>query len=173
MGDGVVARWKYVVQVHMSILRIGMETRMKYDDASYYVGGGSVPNDLPAEASGTRIGMYAAWAFLSGLGSKDFPELLGVYVSREETPGAIFMDWMDEELTDADFSDEGNSFTESYYDVDPVHFFADYEEILCKDVETIFHVADTWDNFNRLKPRLDRRFNEWQIQQKILKLKYR
>ena len=168
-----MARWKVCRSSAHGNPAIGMETHMKYDDASYYVGGGIVPNDLPTEASGTHIGMYAAWAFLSGLGSKDFPELLSRFVSREETPGAIFMDDMDEKLADAWLNDEGNSFTESYYKVDPVHFFADYEEILCKDIETIFHVADTWDNFDRLKPRLDRRLNEWQIQQKILKLKYR
>jgi hypothetical protein len=33
--------------------------------------------------------------------------------------------------------------------------------VLCAGMETAYEVADTWQNFDRLKPRLDRRLDEW------------
>lgn len=39
---------------------------MKYDDASWHVGG-DFPKELPPEAGATHIGMFAAWCMLNGL----------------------------------------------------------------------------------------------------------
>ena len=39
--------------------------------------------------------------------------------------------------------------------------FADYDSTLGGDLPTLYHVADTWDNCERLAPVLSRRFLEW------------
>ena len=43
---------------------------MKYDDASWH-SEGDFPDDLPEEAGGTHIGMFFAWALLSGMGGDE------------------------------------------------------------------------------------------------------
>lgn len=46
--------------------RYKIEKRMKYDDASWHVGG-EFPKELPPQAGATHIGMFAAWCMLAGL----------------------------------------------------------------------------------------------------------
>ena len=41
---------------------------------------------------------------------------------------------------------------------------ADYEDVLGDDLPSLYHVEDTWANFDRLAPVLDARLAEWRRQ---------
>jgi hypothetical protein len=43
----------------------------------------------------------------------------------------------------------------------PGGYVADYEDVLGGDLPTLYHVADTWENFDALAPTLERRYTEW------------
>jgi len=137
---------------------------MKYDDASWHYGG-DFPKDLPDEAGATHTGMFVAWALLSGLAGNiylnDFPNELAKLRSRTCTPGQFFLASCDGKFTDEDLSDIGNAFAESYFDFKHGEYLKDYERLLGNDVPTLYHVSDTWENFDRLKPVIDQRFAEW------------
>lgn len=139
---------------------------MKYDDAAWHYGG-DFPKELPKEAGATHIGMFVAWAFLSGLtGSvhlEDIPEELQRLRTRQVTPGRFFMRVCDGKFTDEDLDDRGNAFASHYLNHQHGGYLQDYEATLGGDAPTLYHVADTWDNFDRLKPVLDRRFSEWTL----------
>ena len=79
---------------------------MKYDDASWHYGG-NFPTDLPAEAGATHIGMFVAWAWLTGLAGEDvmddMPEAVTALNERTTTPGKSFFD-----NCDGKFVDKGN-----------------------------------------------------------------
>src|ERR1700761_6880566 len=135
----------------------------KYDDASWH-SEGEFPKDLPDDAAATHIGMFAAWAFLNGhagaLHTEDFADDLAALRQREITPGAYLLRACDGKLTSEDFDDTGNAFARAYYEPQKL-YLADYDEILSRDLPTPYHVADSWQNFDRFSPRIAQRFAEW------------
>ena len=137
---------------------------MKYDDATWH-SGDEFPADLPAEAAATHAGIFLAWALLSGLGGEhhvvDSAEELEHLLARKQTPGQYFLAVCDGKLTDEDLNAEGNAFAKAYYQQDGASFIADYQEYLAKGLPTEYHVADSWTNFDKLQPVLDRRLANW------------
>ncbi len=141
---------------------------MKYDDASWH-SGGDFPSDLPAEAGATHIGMYLAWLLLQGMASEelaeDAEEDLQALPERSTTPGLSLLQCSDGKFVDDLISDEANAFTAAYYDLENGQYLEDYEEQLGAEVPSLYHVADTWENFDRLAPVIAQRFAAWQATQ--------
>ena len=131
---------------------------MKYEDVSWHFGGEGFPKDLPEEAGGTHTGMFAAWALLAGLAgdlhSKDCPEDIEDLRTRSITPGAFFLR-CDGKFTDEDLNEEGNAFAEEYFDPEKGRYLADYQAALGGKLPSLYHLQDTWENFDRLKPVLE------------------
>ena len=137
---------------------------MRYDDASWHYGG-EFPLEFPPQAGATHTGMFLAWAILSGLvgafHQEESQQLLIRLRERSISPGGFFVKACDEKFTDEDLSDEGNAFARDYYDSKTGLYLNDYEEVLGGDHPTLYHMPDTWENYDRLQPTLDRRFSEW------------
>jgi hypothetical protein len=137
---------------------------MKYDDASWHYGG-EFPADLLPEAGATHIGMFVAWALLSGLGDEihieECPEDIQSLQSRTLTPGGFMMRYCDGKFTDEDLNEEGNEFASAYFDLEKGGYLADYDATLGVGLSDLYHVADVWENYERLKPILDRKLSEW------------
>jgi hypothetical protein len=139
---------------------------MKYDDASWHYGG-DFPEDLDSSAGATHIGMFLAWALLSDLGgtlhTEEFPNHLARLRDRVITPGQYLISVCDEKFTDEDLNDQGNEFAEAYYESESESdsYIADYEQTLADELPSAYHVADTWDNFDKMKPVIDRRLSDW------------
>ena len=134
---------------------------MKYEDVAWHSGAEDFPKELPAEAGGTHTGMFLAWALLGGLGNPEFAEDMAPLKARSTTPGRFFYDQQDGKFVDEQLNDEGNAFATAYFEPEKGGFLQDYADVLAQDVETAYHVADTWANFERLQPMLDRRLAEW------------
>jgi hypothetical protein len=137
---------------------------VKYDDASWH-SGGEFPAGLPPDAAATHSGLFLAWALLADLGSDyhrvESAEDLERLRARTLTPGQYFLAVCDGKLTDEDFGPEGNAFARAYYQQDGASFLGDYQEHLAKGLPSDYHVADSWTNFDKLKPVLDRRLANW------------
>lgn len=137
---------------------------MKYDDASWH-SGGNFPKGLPDSAGATHIGMFVAWALMSGLAgdihvtdpSGAIPKLR----ARSITPGRFLLEYCDGKFTNEDLNDEGNAFARAYFESPPGPYLADYEVVLGEGLPDLYRVPDTWGNFDRLRLILDRRFAEW------------
>ena len=135
---------------------------MKYDDASWHYDG-DFPKDLPREAGGTHIGMFLAWAILRDLlgellkqGSAESVQKVR---ERRMTGAQFLFKECDEKLTDEDLSEVGNSFAQQYYED---NYLDDFCDVFDDVDDEIYRVEDSWSNFDRLVPTLDRRFREWQ-----------
>ena len=137
---------------------------MKYDDASWHCGG-QFPADLPQEAGGTHTAMFCAWAMLAGLGGDLHAEepLVESLRERAVTPGQFFFRACDGKFTDEDLSEEGNAFTREYFDFDSGRYLQDYQRVLASSKPSLYHVPDTWEEFDRLRPVLDARLEEWRV----------
>jgi hypothetical protein len=141
---------------------------MKYDDSEYYFL--NFETELDNHAANTHIGMYLAWAVLAGLGRGDgedvgAPDVLAALKARTTTGADVLSDLCDGKLFDSEFNPEGNAFTQAYYEKG---FDDDYARVFADQIPNTGHPADdacsvpnSWANFDKLKPVLDRRFQQW------------
>jgi hypothetical protein len=134
---------------------------VKYDDASWHYGG-DFPKDLPPEAGATHIGMFLAWAILRDLvgelHSQESADSVQEVRERRMTGAQFLLKECDEKLTDEDLSKDANGFAQRYYEDD---YLDDYCDVF-GEVDEVYRVEDSWPNFDRLAPVLDKRFQEWQ-----------
>jgi hypothetical protein len=137
---------------------------VKYDDASWH-SGGDFPHDLRPDAAGTHTGMFLAWALLSGSGGdlhlEGSPAPIEKLRSRSVTPGSYFISECDGKFTDEDLNDIGNQFATEYYAPETGQFLVDYQNVLGAKLPSLYHIADSWQNFDKIKPTIDERFRRW------------
>ncbi len=138
---------------------------MAYDRMDWHYGG-NFPSDLPSEAGGTHIGMFLAWAIIRGLEGEvhrtDAAAAVEAVRNRTMTGREFLMEQCDEKFWEDDLNDEGNAFAKFYYEGEgPKSYLADYERALGRNLPTLYHIQDTWTNFDALAPVIDRRFAEW------------
>jgi len=141
---------------------------MKYDDAETCFL--NFETELDNGAANTHIGMYLAWAVLAGLGRDDpgdamWSASVAALKQRSSTGGQVLSSFSDCKLMDSEFSAEGKAFTAAYYDE---AYVRDYQKVFQDQMPRTGHetddfcrVPDTWANFDRLKPVLDRRYAAW------------
>jgi len=55
----------------------------------------------------------------------------------------------------------GNAFTRAYYYAKRGKYLEDYDDLLGADCPSLYHVRDTWANFDALRTRVDERFRSW------------
>lgn len=133
---------------------------MKYDDASWHYGG-KFPKDLSEDHAFTHIGMFLTWALLNKLGGEFHVDLIkddfGDLLKRKITPGKYCIKHCDGKLTDEDLNNNGNRFASIYYEN---QYYIDYNKVLGQDKDSIYHVEDTWANYEKLQSVLTSLFIE-------------
>jgi hypothetical protein len=139
---------------------------MAYDRADWHYGG-DYPEGLPPENGGTHIGMFLAWAITRGLEGefhqRESAESVAAVRERRMTGREFLFNECDEKFWEEDLSEDGNTFAHAYYESedDSWAYLTDYAGLLAADVPSLYHVADSWENFDRLAPIIDRRYAEW------------
>lgn len=137
---------------------------VKYDDVTWH-SEGDFPTDLPEEAGATHIGMFVAWLLLHDLASSDhaeaFSEQQKQLRNRQITPGAYLLQVCDGKFVSDDFNETGNAFARDYYDMQSGNYIADYEKYLASDLPTAYHVQDSWENYDKLMPVVEKRYAAW------------
>jgi len=149
----------------------------KYDDASWHYGG-TYPEDLPNENAATHIGMFLTWCIDNNLISEFQIEEAGDDIERVKNRSLTGADFLinncDEKFTDEDLNDLGNEFASDYYNDDTEFgqqygsylndystFFDEKAKAHNKENISLYHVENSWDNYNLFKPIIDKRFIEW------------
>jgi hypothetical protein len=141
---------------------------MKFDDAEYFFL--NFETGLDNSAANTHIGMFLAWCVLRGLAKQDandeaWTQAVGRLKRREITGGELLSEMCDGKLLDDDLGPEGIAFANAYYEPG---FGRDYASVLGDqmpstghDADDLCSVPDTWGNFDRLAPLLDKRHGDW------------
>jgi hypothetical protein len=139
---------------------------MSYDRADYDYSTEQDP--LPKGHAATHIGMFLAWTALHGLlndyHEQHSAELLGRLRGRQITGRQFFEATCKEQFAEKDLNVEGNAFAEHYYrDAAGQRgvYFADYKKVLAVGLPSFWHVADTWENYEKIAPVITRRYEEW------------
>jgi hypothetical protein len=140
-----------------------MAEPLVYDKAKYHYDG-NFPDDLEPEQGFVHTGMFLGWIIDHDLYSDWFgPEMRGyisAFKSRDMTGAKVF-EACDGVLVDDMLTDEGNAFARDYFDFERGKYLADYSELLTKGLPSMYHVADTWPNYEKLKKRIDQRYRDW------------
>ena len=111
--------------------------------------------------------MFLCWMILRGHAGEehqgDAAAVIDPLVRRELTPAAWFFKWCDGKFWSADLDEEGNKFASVYYaeEGQPYKaFIDDYAAIFPEHPDT-YSVPDTWENFDRLAPKIEERYLAW------------
>ena len=132
-----------------------------YDDAKDHFGG-EFPDSLPMEQAYVHIGMYLGWVIESGLYSEYFSEEASTEIlrfKRKEISCTVLSELWNGYLAFEFLNKTGNNFTLFYYTSGLYRH--DYEEVLGRELPSIYYVDDTWPNYHKLKERINTRYQEW------------
>lgn len=142
---------------------MGRHDPVVYDKASWHTGG-NWPVGLEERQAGVHSGLLLGWMIDRGLVSEqfsaDFSELVDAFRARRKNGPEVYALAGDVLASDM-LSDVGNAFARDYVDFERGSFLSDYEALLASDLPSVYHVADTWENYEKLRARLDARFAEW------------
>lgn len=144
------------------------ECLLVFDKASWHYEG-KFPKDLDEEQAFVHTGMFLGWIVDAGLYSEDFADdfksEIKKFKARKLTGSGIYASAdgvFDEEM----LNPEGLAFTKAYFDFDKGQYLKDYGKLLSDKLLSMYHVQDTWDNYDRLKTQIDNRFKSWKKKQK-------
>lgn len=149
----------------------------KFDDASWHYDG-KFPKDLPKKSGATHIGMFLNWCVENDLISEEIKneakDEIGKIKCQKITGVEFLIDVCDEKLTTDNLNEIGNDFALDYYDNETEFgkkyssYADDYSQVFDRKAEqngfkyqSIYHVEDSYDNYNVLKSIIDKRFDEW------------
>jgi hypothetical protein len=135
-----------------------------YDNAKTHFLG-NFPKALPIEQAYVHIGMYLGWIIERELYSEYFEEEASAQIfrfKRREISCTILSELWDGYLGHEFFSKPGNMFTYFYYAGGIYH--TDYKNLVALDLPSVYHVDDSWSNYNTIKDQLDLRFANWKRQ---------
>lgn len=139
-----------------------------YDKAKWHYGG-DFPEDLDSFQGYVHTGMFLGWLIDNDLVSDQFKTDLSAEIERFKqqklTGPQVFKRCCDGVLMLDDLNETGNQFAQAYFEFNTGEYLNDYGTMLAQDLPSVYHVADTWENYKKLKPVIDERFAAWQAQQ--------
>ncbi|MBO6620870.1 MAG: hypothetical protein JJ892_04470 [Balneola sp.] len=138
-----------------------------YDKAKWHFDG-EFPKELNNFQGYVHTGFYLTWIIENGLFDTNGDDYLNSEISKvkkKELTGAEFFERnLDGVLMDDDLTELGNEFTYNYYEKG--NFLDDYSKTLGTDLPTLYHIQDNWENYEKFKPLLDKRFKRWEKSKK-------
>lgn len=138
-----------------------------YDKAEYHQDGDDFPKGLPRRQVFVHTGMFVGWLIEHDMIAEGFLEETQGFKERKVTGAQVFKAW-DGCLTSDVLTDEGNAFAGYYYNGEDGlggPYFEDYEAKLVGDLPSLYHVKDTWENYDTIRKQIDQRYEEWKKMQ--------
>lgn len=136
---------------------------MAYDKAKWHYEG-DFPSDLPADQGLVHTGIFLTWIVDNNLFSQELEDDEGeaiALVKSRRALGTYLYTMHDGVFTSDMLSVEGNAFTSEYFVFGIGSYLADYGATVAADLPTLYHVPNTWETYDALKPVLDKRYQEW------------
>ena len=136
-----------------------------YDKAAIHFLTGGFPENLPIEQAHVHIGMYLGWIIDHKLYSEYFEEECETQIfrfKRREISPALFSEMWSGYLASEIFDETGNMFTYYYYGGGL--YKSDYHKVLAHDLPSIYHVKDSWENYEFISHKMNSRFEIWKAE---------
>ncbi len=141
-----------------------LSENLPYDAASWHYDE-DYPIDLPPSAVYIHLGMYLGWAIERELASdalkENNKEAIESFKKRDLLPGKLFRLCCEDEFMKEHLNTQGNAFTKKYYRPGWNHYYhADFHEVSGNEISGLY-MADTWENYEKVKAMIDSRYTEW------------
>lgn len=135
-----------------------------FDKAKWHLND-QFPAELVVYQAYVHTGFYLGWLIKNDLVSDSFRQehvsAIRRLLNKEITSVKFYEDQLDGVFTSEDLNEKGLRFTEYYFDFQNGQYLKDYESVLVGDLDTFFHVEDTWGNFEKINLVIDQRYREW------------
>jgi hypothetical protein len=137
-----------------------------FDKAKWHVND-AFPKELNQYQSYVHTGLYVAWLVDNNFYEEDFKsendEAVLKHLKRQTSPVKFYELQLDGVFDAEGLTQEAIKFTSHYFDFENGKYLEDYFSILDPNDElpSLFHVEDSWENFEKLKPVLNERLREW------------
>jgi hypothetical protein len=59
-------------------------------------------------------------------------------------------------------NEEGLAFAQAYFEFKTGNYLKDYDKLLSAGLPSMYHVPDTWESYDAIKPQIDKRYRAWQ-----------
>ncbi len=104
--------------------------------------------------------MFIGWLADNDLLSGKLVEEAKLVKRRDRTGTQVYEDW--DGVLDSDMlTDKGNTFASHYFNFEQGTYLSDYEEVLSYELPTMYHVADNWENYQKISRRIGERYRYW------------
>ena len=140
-----------------------------FDKAKWHYEG-KFPEGLGEEQAFVHTGMFLGWVVDAGLYSEDFADdfkrEIKKFKARKLTGSGIYAaadGVFDEEMLNI----EGLAFAKAYFDFDKGQYLLDYDKLLSAKLPSMYHVQDSWENYDQLRVQIDKRFAAWKKKRKV------
>ena len=133
-----------------------------YDKAKWHYDGEDYPDDLSEDNAYTHGGFYLGWLVDNDLTSAEFQEDEKTTIAdyrRSYIKPSVFFEIVDGVLASDMLSDEGNAFTQYYYED---LFFDNYELLFENSADSPYHVRDTKKNYKLVSKMITEAYEEWE-----------
>ncbi|NLR92431.1 MULTISPECIES: DUF7832 domain-containing protein [Flammeovirga] len=124
--------------------------------------GPEFPEDISLDHAYIHIGYFFGWVILNDLYSEEFEDEFGaqiIYFKRKEITPTILAETLDGIIEKELFDIKLHRFLTDYYSSGD--YIKDYKENLANDKDTIFHVSENWEDFDKMSKILDARFSRY------------
>lgn len=138
-----------------------------YDKAKYHFGAENYPKDLPVEQAYVHTGMFLGWIIDNDLFNKQFFDELGIqkdidaFKNRRIRATDIYRNLLDGTLTNEDLNEDGNAFSQYYFDFNKGQYIQDYMKVFGLKADNNYVVENTWENYEKIKKVVDQRYVQW------------
>jgi len=137
-----------------------------FDKAKWHVND-DFPSDLDQHQSYVHSGLFICWLIDKGFIDDDFKtenlDGINLLTSRQVAPSQFYVDYLDGVFNAEGLTLIAIKFTTDYFDFEKGNYVTDYLATLdpSDSLPSLFHVADTWGNYDKLKLVINKRFTEW------------
>lgn len=142
-----------------------MDKPIVYDKAKYH--SESVENEgLPDGQEFVHTGFYLGWLIENdlldrGFVAEFFEQEVAEFKTRKLTGPEVYAG-CDGALVNDMLNEEGNAFSQFYFDFQSGQFVADYQRAFSvSGGNDFFGVPDTWDNYAKIQEFVDRAYAKW------------
>jgi len=130
--------------------------------------GGDFPSDLPIENGGTHIGMFLNWIIdnnlIGALHLEHSIKGINDIKARKKTGRDFLFEHCDGKFWAEDLNEKGINFTNSYYQDSSGsygQYLTDYENILLEDLDSLYRIEDSFENYNKIARKIDEAYTIW------------
>ena len=138
-----------------------------YDKAKYHYEG-DFPEGLPQSQAYVHIGMFLGWLSNEDLMNDEITADFSLEIDqfkRRQITCPVMLRQLGGVLASDMLTEMGNSFAQDYYESGS--YFEDYIDVLSSQLESIYQVEDTWENFERISEAIGERYVRWKNEERV------